>query len=167
MSFPAGSAPDSPLKLVSPASVSWQDIHWISAPALQHGPNLGRDSHHCGSICRPGLHILQGSALLPEEFTRGIFSPPTWFTCPCPATMTCLSRPGPDLNCRNNGAVRGAPFLGRRTSGLWRLNAKLVFLSSVNAAGDPAQHEIYRPGLVTAFLDAGAKSVIASLVGGF
>ncbi len=164
LSFPAGSAPETLMKLANPATV------FLAGLPLDFSPRYASQLETSAEIrsladqfVGPGLHILQGSALLLDEFRQAHFQS---------AGLVHLSMPGANdlsepsrsrLELSEQRRGEGRTLLGPPDIRSLEVNAGLVFLSSVNSAGDPVQQAIYRPGLVTAFLDAGAKSVIASL----
>ncbi len=111
----------------------------------------------------PGLRIVQGTALLPDEFQDEQFQQ---------ADLVHLSMPGVldlrnaeqsslELSGSENGPARVA--FGPREIRSQKLDASLVFLSSIRMSHSPSSGFSVRPGLISDFADAGAHSVIANL----
>jgi CHAT domain-containing protein/tetratricopeptide (TPR) repeat protein len=110
----------------------------------------------------PGLDIVQGAALLPDEFQVERFRR---------ADLIHLAMPGIiDLKYpeQSNLELSQDEFSPQRTL-LWaedirpqRLDAGLVFLSATRIANQPLSWFGSRMGLVTDFLEVGADSVIAA-----
>jgi CHAT domain-containing protein/tetratricopeptide (TPR) repeat protein len=111
----------------------------------------------------PGLHIVQGVALLPDEFQDGHFRE---------SNLVHLSMPGIiDLNYPEQSGLElsgdeTSPRRAALTSADIRtrkMSAGLVFLSGTRMNGGP--HSVFssQPGLVSDFLEAGVNSVINSL----
>ena len=110
----------------------------------------------------PGLHIIQGVALLPDEFQSENIQQAKLVHLAMPGVID-LKFPG-----RSNFELSGSEF----SSGRERLLAKdirsqtstaeLVFLSATRVMERPNTGFTSHPGLVADFLDAGVKSVIAS-----
>jgi CHAT domain-containing protein len=111
----------------------------------------------------PGLRIIQGNALLPDEFQDGSFSN---------VDLAHLAMPGIiDLGHPEQSSLELSEheYLPGRT--LYRpvdilsqeMSAKLVFLSNTGFANQPQSGFSSHPGLVTDFLDAGAGAVISNL----
>jgi CHAT domain-containing protein len=109
----------------------------------------------------PGLNIVQGAALLPDEFETDEFQK---------AELVHLSMPG-IIDLKYPGQSRlelsGAEFSGGRVSlsptdiQAGTLQATLVFLSSTGVREMPLSGFSSQPGLISDFIDRGANSVIA------
>jgi len=111
----------------------------------------------------PGLRIVQGAALLADEFQDGYFRQ---------AGLVHLSMPGViDLNYpgRSSLELSGNESSPGRTSFTamdirsQKLEARLVFLSATRMRGDPVTGFTNQAGLISDFVDAGAHAVIADL----
>lgn len=111
----------------------------------------------------PGLHIVQGPALLPDEFQDPRFAQ---------ASLAHLAMPGViDLHdplrssLELSGTEDGPPRTRYRLENIppGSLRTGLVFLSSTTTTGTPQQAFSSRPGLVADFTRAGARAVIADL----
>ena len=109
----------------------------------------------------PGLQIVQGAALLPDEFQDVHFRQ---------AELVHMSMPGMiDLKYPEQSSLElSEDENGPRRSVFWAediqsqaLAASLVFLSATRTTNQPLSGFNNRLGLVTDFLDAGAHSVIA------
>jgi len=109
----------------------------------------------------PGLHIVQGAALLPDEFQDERFRQ---------ANLVHLGMPGEiDLKYPERSSLElSEDEDGLRRTFFWpediqsqSLGASLVFLSATSISKQPISGFSCRLGLVTDFLDAGAHSVIA------
>jgi len=109
----------------------------------------------------PGLHIVQGAALLPDEFQDVHFRQ---------ADLVHMSMPGViDLKHPAQSSLElSEDESGPRRALFWAENirsqtvgANLVFLSATRTTNQPISGFNSRMGLVSDFLDAGAHSVIA------
>jgi CHAT domain-containing protein len=111
----------------------------------------------------PGLSIIQGAALLPDEFQDARFRQ---------ADLVHLSMPGfIDLEYPEQSSLElsGNEYNPARAV-LWpedissqQLDASLVFLSATRINNPPPSGFSSRQGLISDFADAGAHSVIANL----
>jgi len=109
----------------------------------------------------PGLRIVQGAALLEDEFQDPQFTQ---------AELVHLEMPGTidlEFPVQSSIELSGTESLPHRTP-YWsddvqsqKMGAKLVFLSTSNMTGEPQSAFISQPGLISDFIDAGAQSVIA------
>ncbi len=111
----------------------------------------------------PGLHIIQGAALLPDEFQGDRFANANLVHLSMPASIDLgqPERSGLELS----EAVRGfgrVPFRQADIRSL-KLQSSLVFLSASKTVGRPRSSLSTQAGVVSAFLDAGAGAVIAGL----
>ena len=111
----------------------------------------------------PGLRIVQGAALLPDEFQDERFQQ---------ANMVHLSMPGViDLRHAEQSSLElsgiesgpGRASFNPKDIRSQKLLASLVFLSSTRMNNSPVSGFNARPGLISDFTDAGAHSVIANL----
>jgi hypothetical protein len=115
----------------------------------------------------PGLSIVQGGALQPDEFMEDRFLSADLVHLAMPAYFA-LGEPGDSsLELSEAGRGRGRTRLGLEDIRGWRLQTGLVFISTSRLGGQPLSSHDGRLGPVPALLDAGAGAVIASLwVGG-
>ena len=110
----------------------------------------------------PGLQIIQGVALLPDEFRSENFQQANLVHMAMPGVID-LKFPG-----RSHLELSGSEFSSGREMLLatdirsQKSTADLVFLSGTRVTERPKTGFTGHLGLVTDFLDAGAKSVIAS-----
>jgi tetratricopeptide (TPR) repeat protein len=111
----------------------------------------------------PDLHVVQGAALLPDEFQDQRFAQ---------AGIVHLAMPGViDLRNPQDSSLElsGSEFGPRRTPyrlegvGPGSLEARLVFLSSTRLANRPGSAFSATPGLAADFTRAGAAAVVADL----
>ena len=109
----------------------------------------------------PGLTIVQGTALLPDEFETEQFQQ---------AQLVHLSMPGIiDLKYPGQSSLElsgtefsvGRVLLKPRDIQSKKLQANLVFLSATSVREAPLSGFSSQPGLISDFIDAGAQSVIA------
>lgn len=110
----------------------------------------------------PGLRIIQGTALLPDEFQVQGYTKADLVHLEMPASID-LAYPGAsrlELSGTENGPGR-TPYWSRDIQ-VQAIDARLVFLSASTAHGKPRTDFRSRVGLVNDFIDAGAHSVIAS-----
>ena len=111
----------------------------------------------------PGLNIVQGVALLPDEFQEGHFRKSMLVHLSMPGSID-LKHPeqsGLELSGEEGSTVRSVlkPVDIRSQ----KLAARLVFLSDTEMINEPLSVFDSRPGLIGDFIDTGAQSVIASL----
>ncbi len=109
----------------------------------------------------PGLTIVQGTALLPDEFETEQFQQ---------AELVHLSMPGViDLKYPDQSGLElsgtefsvGRVLLKPGDIQSMKLQANLVFLSATSVRKTPVSVFSSQPGLISDFIDAGAQSVIA------
>ena len=111
----------------------------------------------------PGLTIVQGAALLPDEFGTEKFTGAGLIHLAIPGTINLRYPEQSFLELSGfeggTGRARLYPYdilpLG--------LRAELVFLSATQVKQQPTSAFISHPGFVSAFFEAGAQSVIARL----
>lgn len=111
----------------------------------------------------PGLSIIQGAALLPDEFESELFAGAdlVHLTMPVSIDFGHPERSGLALS----EAIRGfgrTPFKQADIRAL-ELHPQLVFLSAAHTVGAPRSSVSTPAGVASAFLEAGAASVIATL----
>jgi CHAT domain-containing protein len=113
----------------------------------------------------PGLNIVQGAALLPDEFGSDNFTA---------ASLVHLEMPGVlQLDDPGNARLELSGFEGSQGRAELRtgdiqsqeLAAELVFLSNTRTQGVPSTAFSCHAAFVTVFVNSGAKSVIARLWG--
>jgi CHAT domain-containing protein len=111
----------------------------------------------------PGLHVVQGVALRPDEFRDARFTGADLIHLAIPGTIDLsdpdrsrllMSRAGedPDIEYLSPTDIRGLRF-----------NAGLVILSLTSATGASSSGFNSRLGFVSDFLDAGVTNVVASM----
>jgi len=114
----------------------------------------------------PGLQIIQGVALLPDEFRSDDF---------LRANLIHLSMPGlinlkyPDesgLDLSEGEYEPGRVVLKPEAIRSQRLSAQMVFLSSTRTTDSPLSAFSSQPGFVSDFLDTGAGSVVVNFWSG-
>ena len=107
----------------------------------------------------PGLQIVQGLALLPDEFQQQYFLQSDLVHLSMPGTIN-LKFPGNSGFELSEGEYEpGRTVLKPADIHSQKLNAGLVFLSSTRLFESPLSDFTSRPGLVSDFVDAGARSV--------
>ncbi len=111
----------------------------------------------------PGLHIIQAAALLPDEFQGDRFAQAdlAHLTMPASIDLGHTERSVLELSEAVRG-FGGIPFKQADIRAL-HLQSKLVFVSASQVLGVARSSMSTQAGVVSAFLDAGAKAVIASL----
>ncbi len=164
LSFPANKKPAAGLKLAAPKNIFLaghpQDFSGGYATRLETSAEIQAVTD---IFIGPGLHIIQGAALLPDEFQSSRFAAATLAHLAMPASIN-LSEPEQSA-LELSEALRGAGRAAFRQADIRRLKLKsgLVFLSASQLAGTPRSSMSTQVGIVSAFLDAGADAVIASL----
>jgi len=164
LSFPANDKPAASLKLSTTAGIFLaghpQDFAGAYATRLETSAEIQRVT----DIFRgPGLHIIQGAALLPDEFQSKAFATANLAHLSMPASINFSDPERSSLELSE--ALRGAGRTAFRQKDIQRLKLqpKLVFLSAARTVGRPRSSMSTQVGVVSAFLDAGAGAVIASL----
>jgi len=114
----------------------------------------------------PGLQIIQGVALLPDEFRSPDF---------LQANLIHLSMPGIiNLKYPNDSGLElsegeyepGRVVLKPKAIRAQKLSAGMLFLSSTRITGSPLSEFSSQPGFVSDFLDTGADSVLVNFWSG-
>ena len=111
----------------------------------------------------PGLTIVQGSALLPDEFTDNRFLNANLIHFAMPGYVDLTDPAGSSLELSEATGGLGRVRLGAASIRRWELQAELVFLSEIRIGGRPISAYDGRLGLVSDALNAGAGAVITSL----
>ncbi|MDX2419394.1 MAG: CHAT domain-containing protein [Xanthomonadales bacterium] len=107
----------------------------------------------------PGLQIVQGLALLPDEFQGEYFLQSDLIHLSMPGTVN-LKFPGDSGFELSEGEYEpGRTVLKPADIRSQKLTAGLVFLSSTRLFENPLSDFTSQPGLVSDFVDAGARSV--------
>jgi len=164
LSFPANTNPGNSLQTGSLQRVflagNPQDYSGEYATRLETSAEIGAVTD---IFVGPGLQIIQGVALLPDEFQSKDF---------LLADLIHLTMPGLiDLKYSNESGLElseseygpGRVVLQSLAIRAQELSAGLVFMSSTRTRGRPLSDFSSHPGLVSAFMEAGAGSVIANL----
>lgn len=164
LSFPANSDPGKSLRAGSLQNVflggNPQDYSGDYATRLETSEEIRAVTD---IFVGPGLQIIQGVALLPDEFESVEFRQ---------ANLVHLSMPGHiNLKFSNESGLElseseyepGRVVLQSPAIRAKELSAGLVFMSSTRVEGNPLSDFSSQPGLVSAFMEAGAGSVIANL----
>jgi CHAT domain-containing protein len=114
----------------------------------------------------PGLQIIQGVALLPDEFQTGHFLESNLIHLSMPGLINLQYPPDSGLELSESEYEPGRVPLRPENIRSQELSAALVFLSSTRFTGNPPSDFSTYPGLVADFMSAGAGSVIANLWAG-
>jgi CHAT domain-containing protein len=164
LSFPANINPDAslktgPLKNVFLAGYP-QDYTGDYAVRLETSPEI---SSVTDIFVGPGLRIVQGAALLPDEFQGADFLTADLVHLTMPGTID-LTHPGQSrLELSESEYAPGRTSFRANDIRADKLNASLVFLSNTRIEGQPLSGFASNPGLVSEFAESGAHSVIADL----
>ena len=111
----------------------------------------------------PGLQIIQGVALLPDEFQGDYFLQSNLVHLTMPGLIN-LNHPGESaFELSESEYEPGRLALRPKDIRSQNMTATLVFMSSTRFAGNPHSGFSSQPGLVSEFLAAGADSVIVNL----
>ena len=113
----------------------------------------------------PGLQIVQGVALQADEFRDGRITGAGLIHLEMPGTIDLANPDRSRLLMSGAGQKDGGYLLPRELSGL-ELNADLVLLSHLSAAGRSPTGFDYRLGFVSDFLEMGAAGVLAGFQAG-
>ena len=116
-----------------------------------------------GFFIGPGLHIVQGSGLIPEAFASDRFLAAELVHLSMPALIDLNSpfESGLELSEVRRGG--GRLSIDSQALAAREISAKLVFLSAGTIRKNTEYRYAHQPELPSAFLRAGAGSVIASL----
>jgi tetratricopeptide (TPR) repeat protein len=164
LSFPANQNPQASLQFEPP-----QRVFLAGHPVAYSGTFANRleTSAEIRAVTDifmgPGLHIIQGAALLPDEFQGDRFANANLVHLSMPASID-LGEPG-QSGLELSESVRGFGRVSFRQADIraLKLKSNLVFISASRTVGRPRSSLSTQAGVVSAFLDAGADAVIASL----
>ena len=108
----------------------------------------------------PGLQIIQGVALLPDEFESGYFLESNLIHLAMPGVIN-LQHPGASgFELSESEYEPGRVVLKPQAIRSQKLSAALVFMSSTRLIEKPFSDFSSQPGLVSDFINAGAGSVV-------
>ncbi len=164
LSFPANRTPRESLRFTAPREVflagNPQDFSASYATRLETTAEIGAVTE---LFRGPGLHIIQGAALLPDEFKTARFANANLVHLSMPST-TDLAYPQRSMLELSEAfhELGRTPF---RLADIRSLKIKtgLVLVSSAQAVGQAHNNISQQAGLASAFLEAGAGAVVASL----
>jgi CHAT domain-containing protein len=111
----------------------------------------------------PGLHIVQGTALLPDEFESVDFQQSDLAHLSMPATIDLSDPQQSSLELSGSESSPGRTLLKPKDITSKKLDADLVFLSASRVKDNPDSGFTSQPGLISHFISAGANTVIARL----
>jgi CHAT domain-containing protein/tetratricopeptide (TPR) repeat protein len=114
----------------------------------------------------PGLQIIQGVALLPDEFESMEFLQSNVAHLSMPGLINLKYPYESGLELSESEYEPGRLVLRPAAIRSQELSAELVFLSSTRTTENPLSNFSSHPGLVSGLIDAGAGSVIANLWAG-
>jgi len=115
----------------------------------------------------PGLHIVQGTALLPDEFQDEHFQKSELLHLSMPGKIDLKYPEQSSLELSEDQSDPGRVYFKPKDIQSQELAADLVFLSATGTRDFPLSGFSSQPGLVSDFIDAGANSVIARLWAGY
>jgi len=162
LSFPSNPNPSASLRSTTPQNIFLagdpQDFAGSYATRIESSTELRTVAN---IFIGPGLNIIQGTALLADEFQSDHFTQ---------ANLVHLTMPGViDLGDETHSSLQ----LSEPVRGLGRsllkpadirslfLNKSLVYLSATRATGLPGSDVSYQLGMVSDFLRAGGNAVVA------
>ncbi len=111
----------------------------------------------------PGLHIVQGRALLADEFHDPRFQRADLVHLAMPGVIDPQHPGHSSLELSEAGRGLGRESIGSADIQKFALKANLVFLSATRIGAGPSGKFEHRLGIVSGFLDAGAQAVVSSL----
>ncbi len=114
----------------------------------------------------PGLQIIQGVALLPDEFQGGSFSQSNLVHLTMPGVINLKYPDESGLELSESEYEPGRVILMAPEIRSQSLGAGLVFLSSTKITEKPRSGFNSQPGLVADFMSAGARTVIVNFWAG-
>lgn len=164
LSFPANINPGTslktgPLKDVFLAGYP-QDYTGDYAVRFETSPEI---SSVADVFVGPGLRIVQGTALLPDEFQSEDYLNADLVHLTMPAIIDLVHPVQSRLELSEGEYAPGRTSFGANDIRANKLNASLVFLSKARMEGQPLSGFASHPGLVSEFAESGAHSVIADL----
>ena len=114
----------------------------------------------------PGLQIIQGVALLPDEFASVEFRQSNLVHLSMPGIINLKYPSASGLELSESEYGPGRVILQSQAIRGQDLSAELVFMSSTRVTESPVSDFSSHPGLVSGFVEAGAGSVIVNLWAG-
>ncbi len=167
LSFPANTNPGNSLQTESLQKVflagNPQDYSGDYATRLETSAEI---SAVTDIFVGPGLQIVQGVALLPDEFQSADFLQANLIHLSMPGLIN-LKYPGESgLELSENEYGPGRVVLRPETIRTQKLSAGMVFLSSTRITGSPLSGFSSQPGFVSDFITAGAGSVVVNFWAG-
>lgn len=111
----------------------------------------------------PGLRIVQGTALLPDEFLDERFALADLVHLTSPGIIDLDYPEQSRLELSGDEFSQGRTYFRPQDLGDGELNADLVFMSATRTMGEPHTGFNKQTGLVSGFIHKGATVVIASL----
>lgn len=111
----------------------------------------------------PGLHVVQGSALLADEFEDPRFEQASLVHLAMPGVIDLRDSARSNLELSGSETIPGRNRYGPDSVRSLSMQATLVFLSSTRTTAHPQSAYSTTPGLVFDFTNAGARAVIADL----
>ena len=114
----------------------------------------------------PGLQIIQGVALLPDEFESVEFLQADLIHLSMPGLINLKDPIESGFELSESEYGPGRVVLQSHAIRAQNLSAELVFMSSTRVVESPLSDFSSHPGLVSGFIEAGAGSVIVNLWGG-
>jgi len=163
LAFPQNNSPSGSLLSGSLQTVflagNPQDYAGDYATRLETSPEIGRVAD---LFVGPGLEIVQGVALLPDEFQGDAYRRANLVHLSMPGLVNLKYPEDSGLELSESEYEPGRVILMAPEIRAQQLDARLVFLSSTRATEDPRTGFSSQPGLVADFLSAGAASVIVN-----
>jgi len=164
LSFPANTNPVNSLKTASLQSIFLAgDPRDYSGGYAERLETSAEIRAMADIFVGPGLQIIQGVALLPDEFQGEHFRQSNLVHLTMPALIN-LNHPGESaFELSESEYEPGRLSLTPESIRYQKMVAALVFMSSGSFRGDTHSSFSSQPGLVSDFLAAGANSVIVNL----
>jgi len=167
LDFPSNDKPSGSLQSGLPQTVflagNPQDYAGNYATRLETSPEIGTVAE---LFVGPGLEIVQGVALLPDEFQGDNYSQANLVHLAMPGLVNLKYPEDSGLELSESEYEPGRVILMAPEIRAQPLGARLVFLSSTRITEDPRTNFSSQPGLVADFLSAGAASVIVNFWAG-
>lgn len=167
LSFPGNPNPSGRLQLVSAQTMflagNPRDYAGDYATRLETSREI---SAVADLFVGPGLQIIQGVALLPDEFQGGSFKRSNLVHLAMPGIINLKYPDESGLELSESEFEPGRVIMMAPDIRAQGLGAGLVFLSSTRLSENPRSGFSNRPGLVADFMTAGAGSVIVNLQSG-
>ena len=162
LSFPSNPDPSRSLSSARPQSIFLagdpQDFVGSYATRLESSSELRVVADR---FIGPGLHIIQGAALLPDEFQSENFQQAELIHLTMPGIINLGDVTHSSIQLSEPLRELGRLLLGPTDISRLKVNASLVYLSATQAAGIPRSDASYQLGIVSDFLRAGGDAVVA------